>query len=262
MIESKRYETSTVVILCSFLVSRMYQSIEYYRHLFNSLNGYLSEVDSVSYVFVLFIEYFFPVVISLMNSMLLPNFFTCGRSKWETQTLRKENPVTFVCPIFKLHDEENKMFPIWGTCLGFEVLLMLTRESTINMDSCKASNYATTLDFMFGTLDYLHIEFRTGSLFSHIADAADSQLLGSSLPLELKNALENEPITANFHDLCMRPEVKHLSFHLTLDVKFVSFESISWQIRFFQTSIDSYQWVLTWKARHSFQLSKVSTIMS
>jgi hypothetical protein len=38
-------------------------------------------------------------------------------------------------------------------------------------------------------------------------DAADSRLLGSSLPSNVKNALENKPTTANCHDFCMRPEV-------------------------------------------------------
>jgi hypothetical protein len=38
-------------------------------------------------------------------------------------------------------------------------------------------------------------------------DAADSRLLGPSLPVNIKDALENEQTTANFHDFCMRPEV-------------------------------------------------------
>jgi hypothetical protein len=38
-------------------------------------------------------------------------------------------------------------------------------------------------------------------------DATDSRLLGPSLPVTIKNALENEQTTANFHDYCMRPEV-------------------------------------------------------
>lgn len=40
-------------------------------------------------------------------------------------------------------------------------------------------------------------------------DAVDSRLLGPSLPKNIKNALENEATTANFHDFCMRPEVRH-----------------------------------------------------
>jgi hypothetical protein len=33
--------------------------------------------------------------------------------------------------------------------------------------------------------------------------------LGSSLPLNVKTALENKPTTVNFHHYCMRPEVKN-----------------------------------------------------
>ena len=40
-------------------------------------------------------------------------------------------------------------------------------------------------------------------------DAKESRLLGPSLPVSVKNALENEPTTPNFHDFCMRPEVKN-----------------------------------------------------
>jgi len=38
-------------------------------------------------------------------------------------------------------------------------------------------------------------------------DAANSRLLGTSLPVSVKNALENEPTTSNYHNFCMRPEV-------------------------------------------------------
>ena len=45
----------------------------------------------------------------------------------------------------------QKSFPIWGTCLGFETLLMLTRRSTDILDHCKGNNFATELTFMPGT---------------------------------------------------------------------------------------------------------------
>ena len=39
----------------------------------------------------------------------------------------------------------QRSFPIWGTCLGFEVLLMLTRGSTDILEPCKGYDYATEL---------------------------------------------------------------------------------------------------------------------
>jgi len=128
---------------------RMYQSIDYYSHLFNSLNGILFPGGDSSD------EYFY--VAKLFYTWSLKEF-----------------------------DEMQKVFPIWGTCLGFETLLMLTRRSTNILDHCKGYNFATELTFM--------------------PDANDSRLLGSSLPLNIRNALANETTTANYHDFCMRPQ--------------------------------------------------------
>lgn len=44
----------------------------------------------------------------------------------------------------------KKSFPIWGTCLGFETLLMLTRASSDVLEQCKGYDYATELTFMPG----------------------------------------------------------------------------------------------------------------
>jgi len=128
---------------------RMYQSIEYYSHLFNSLNGVL---------------------------------FPGGDSSDEYFNVSK----LFYIWSLKEFDEMQKSFPIWGTCLGFETLLMLTRASEEILDLCNGYNYATEVTLM--------------------PDAASSRLLGKSLPLNIKNALENETTTSNFHDYCMRPE--------------------------------------------------------
>ena len=44
----------------------------------------------------------------------------------------------------------QKSFPIWGTCLGFETLLMLTGRSVDIPDKCQAYDYATELKFTPG----------------------------------------------------------------------------------------------------------------
>ncbi|CAF1231256.1 unnamed protein product [Rotaria sp. Silwood1] len=128
---------------------RMYQSIDYYFHLFNSLNGVL-----------------FP------GGDLTDEYYSVAK--------------LFYMWSLKDFDEIQKSFPLWGTCLGFEVLLMLTRSSTGILEPCQGYNYATELTFM--------------------PNASDSRLLEGSLPLNIKYALENEPTTANFHNFCMRPE--------------------------------------------------------
>ncbi|CAF1260667.1 unnamed protein product [Adineta steineri] len=127
----------------------MNRSIEYYSHLFNSINGVL-----------------FPGGDSTDEYLYVANLFYV----WS----------------LKQFDETQRVFPIWGTCLGFEVLLMLTRRSTDVLEPCKGYDFATELTFT--------------------PDAANSRLLGSSLPSSVKNSLENEPTTANYHNFCIRPE--------------------------------------------------------
>ncbi|CAF5166664.1 unnamed protein product [Rotaria sp. Silwood1] len=63
---------------------------------------------------------------------------------------------------------------------------MLTRSSTGILEPCQGYDYATELTFM--------------------PNASDSRLLGTSLPINVKYALENEPTTANYHNFCMRPK--------------------------------------------------------
>jgi hypothetical protein len=100
----------------------------------------------------------------------------------------------------------QKIFPIWGTCLGFETLLMLTRGSIDILDRCHGYNYATELTITPGTEFCFAIYCFISNFYLRI-DAADSRLLGATLPLNIKNSLVNEPTTANFHEYCMRPEV-------------------------------------------------------
>jgi gamma-glutamyl hydrolase len=128
---------------------RMYQSIDYYLHLFNSLNGVLFPGGDFSD------EYLYVAKLFYIWSL-------------------------------KEFDEMQRSFPLWGTCLGFEVLFMLTRSSTDVLEQCQGYDFATELTFM--------------------PDAANSRLLGTSLPVSVKNALENEPTTSNYHNFCMRPE--------------------------------------------------------
>ena len=101
----------------------------------------------------------------------------------------------------------QKSFPIWGTCLGFETLLMLTRRSTGILDNCRGYNFATELTFMPGRTWVSKFPSRHQRCFYLQLDANDSRLLGPSLPSNIRNALVNEPTTANFHNYCMRPQV-------------------------------------------------------
>jgi hypothetical protein len=65
---------------------------------------------------------------------------------------------------FQEFDEMQKVFPIWGTCLGFETLLMLTRRSTNILDHCKGYNFATELNFTAGNELDLIIRIKSFSI--------------------------------------------------------------------------------------------------
>ena len=83
--------------------------------------------------------------------------------------------------------------------------MMLTANSTHILEKCEAYDYTTELTFMPG-INLLFFSL-SSSLVS--LDANTSRLLGSSLPSNIRNALEKEPTTVNLHHFCMRPEVSN-----------------------------------------------------
>ena len=87
-------------------------------------------------------------------------------------------------------------------------MLMLTKCSTDVLEPCKGYDFASTLNLTVGKTFFTHGHSRQSCLMPHRSiDAADSRLFGRSLPVTIKNALEKELTTANYHDFCMRPEV-------------------------------------------------------
>ena len=127
----------------------------------------------------------------------------------------------------------QKIFPIWGTCLGFEVMFMLTKGSTDVLEQCKGYNFATELIFMPGETKFFVFIGEKNLILS--LDANDSRLFGPSLPKNIRDALQNESTTSNYHDFCMRPEVT--TFTLFKRQQHVLFR-ISLQIRFFRHFIE------------------------
>lgn len=83
---------------------------------------------------------------------------------------------------FNASKNSGDYFPIWGTCLGFEQLLVLAAEKNI-------------LDHCYGTSDVaLSIMFYDG--------VERSRLFGNA-PKDVMRALEMEDITANYHKKCL-----------------------------------------------------------
>jgi len=79
--------------------------------------------------------------------------------------------------------ENGDHFPIWGTCLGFELLTVITAGDSY-LTSCKSSGRALPLTFR--------------------SSAKTSRLYGNA-PVEILDTLANSPSTSNFHIKCLTP---------------------------------------------------------
>jgi len=83
---------------------------------------------------------------------------------------------------FNASKKSGDYFPIWGTCLGFEQLLVLAVEENILDDCSGTSNVALPLVFY---------------------DGVERSRLFSNAPKDVIEALEQQDITANYHKKCL-----------------------------------------------------------
>lgn len=125
------------------------QTDEYYERIFNSVNGVLFPGGQAD----------------------------LGRSGYERAT-----KVLFDLAVKA--NQKGTHFPIWGTCLGLEVITRLAIDKLV-LRPCNATDMALPLNF---TPDY-----RKSRLFIN-------------LPKYLQRALRTEPITYNAHRKCLTPE--------------------------------------------------------
>jgi len=126
---------------------RINQSESYYNNIFNSING-----------------------------LLIPG----GSASIRSSGYSKAGSI-----LYDLALEANNngdYFPVWGTCLGFELLAYLAAGKRSYLTSCKSNDRALNLDFR--------------------PDADDSRLFGKA-PKEVRDVLANEASTSNFHSWCL-----------------------------------------------------------
>ena len=139
----------------------MYQSIDYYNHLLGSLNGF-ENAKFVQKSYVISIRYFSRILFpggDLSDEYLYTaNLFY----KWSIEvTFNNESLHNDYLSFMKLFDNNKISFPIWGTCLGFEVLLMLTKGSVNVLDTCEGYDFATNINFTPSTNLWIRFEWRT-----------------------------------------------------------------------------------------------------
>ena len=49
-----------------------------------------------------------------------------------------------------MDNDAGDVFPIWGTCLGFEMLALMANENVPNLKSCNSYDQPLPLDFLEG----------------------------------------------------------------------------------------------------------------
>ncbi|GFQ98474.1 gamma-glutamyl hydrolase [Trichonephila clavata] len=109
-------------------------------------------------------------------------------------------------------NDKGDFFPLWGTCLGFELLHYLVAQK-LWMKACAAQDIATNLEFVKG--------YKDSRLFQNLETSLD-------------NAMKNESVVIHYHRWCLTPQNYTLSgldkyfkvLALNQDSRNVSFVSI------------------------------------
>jgi gamma-glutamyl hydrolase len=93
----------------------------------------------------------------------------------------------------KLNDNGD-FFPLWGTCLGFELLTYLSANGVEHRADCSSNRQALPLVFKEG--------FRESRMFKNA-------------PEHIVDVLQKEPVTSNFHSYCVTEKVRARQFHMS-----------------------------------------------
>ncbi|XP_055535695.1 gamma-glutamyl hydrolase-like isoform X2 [Wyeomyia smithii] len=116
-------------------------------------------------------------ILPLLNGVLLP-----GGSTWFNQSNGYADAGRHIYDIATQLNYDGSYFPIWGTCLGFELLTYLAVNGTEHRAHCSSNNQGLPLKF--------EIDFRKSRMFG-------------SAPDDVVEILASEPVTPNFHQYCV-----------------------------------------------------------
>jgi len=92
---------------------------------------------------------------------------------------------TYLLQLAKLANEVDEVFPVWGTCLGFEMLGAISNDGEPYLKHCNSYDQALPLELLDGW--------------------AESDLLGQASE-DVISDLTQKPVTANFHHWCLTQE--------------------------------------------------------
>lgn len=122
-------------------------------------------------------EDYYEEIMANLNGVLFP-----GGATYFNQSNGYADAGRHIYDIAMRYNDNGVYFPIWGTCLGFELLTYLGANGTEHRAHCSSSSQALPLAFKD--------DFRKSRLF---ADA----------PNYVVDILSSEPVTANFHQFCV-----------------------------------------------------------
>ena len=104
----------------------------------------------------------------------------------------------------KLNDQGD-YFPLWTTCLGFELIFIL-ETGTFNFTSCEARDVPANIDF---ELEYPELT-ATSNIFGNLTKDLFTVSLFCSFYFNVIHpalqAMKNENVTYNYHKWCLRRE--------------------------------------------------------
>ncbi|KYN33393.1 Gamma-glutamyl hydrolase B, partial [Trachymyrmex septentrionalis] len=157
----------------------------------------------------------------------------------------------FIDRIVKRINEEGKYFPIFGICLGFELLTYVATNRVEHRTRCSSNNQRLPLEF---TRDY-----------------TESKLFKNA-PLNVLRILSEQNVTANYHHFCITKEIlRHdkltKKFHvlsLNHDENGLEFISILEHKQFpfyglqFHPEKNLYEWVIGKRIPHSINATIAS----
>uniref|UniRef100_A0A8C5H634 Gamma-glutamyl hydrolase n=1 Tax=Gouania willdenowi TaxID=441366 RepID=A0A8C5H634_GOUWI len=150
-------------------------------------------------------------------------------------------------------NDAGDFFPIWGTCLGMQLLTVLVAEKNL-LTATPAENLSLPLD---------------------LTQEADTSRMFSEIPHELRCALTKEPLTGNFHHYGL--EVKNFNASTKLrnffsvlstnvannGVHFVStVEGQTWFFFVGNPEVNRFQWRANLNFPHSRHAVQLSSLMA
>lgn len=130
-----------------------------------------------------------------------------GGATWFNQSGGYADAGRFIYKIAKQKNDNGQHFPLFGTCLGFELFLFLAAGDRNCLVDCNSQRQSLPLYFTPGICN---LESREPRPFSNalVSDFKESRLFRDA-PKTIIKILEKDGVTANFHRFCMTEKVRN-----------------------------------------------------